>query len=81
MATSNKSLEVSELLQDRAYCEEVLEDTGGVEKMQDGMDWERQSQETQWPEEVPAYAPIFLHGSRLVYAAASKEGGSKPPGS
>lgn len=31
MATSNKSLEVSELLQDKAYCEEAPEDTGDVE--------------------------------------------------
>ena len=41
MATSNKSLEVSELLQDKAYCEEALEDTGDVEMTRDGMDRER----------------------------------------
>lgn len=79
MATSTESLEVSELLQDKAYCEEAPEDSGDAEMTQDGMDQERGSQETQCSKEVPAYAQIFLHGSRPVCAATSKEGGSKPP--
>lgn len=36
-----ETLEVSELLQDKAYCEEAPEDAGDVEMAQDGMDRER----------------------------------------
>lgn len=38
MATSAESLGVSEILQDKAYCEEAPEDTGDMEMTQDGMD-------------------------------------------
>lgn len=41
MATSTENPEVSELLQDKAYCEEAPEDTGDGEMAWDGMDWER----------------------------------------
>lgn len=41
MATSAENPEVSELLQDKAYCEEAPEDTGDGEMTQDGMDQER----------------------------------------